>query len=137
MAVSVEGYASQHHLDFATGDGSHVHVLTGIVLMSFQGTSSLDYRRDQLTFEVPIPELPFGKGLRVVHWAPYVAPASFGNEGPPLSVGWAVDGFRLVNTGPVIETATIVCDLAVRDPGSFLYRVAYSLHLLGQHDDLP
>ena len=31
----------------------------------------------------------------------------------------------------------VACDLAVRDPGSFLYRLAYSLHLTGQHEALP
>jgi hypothetical protein len=47
-----------------------------------------------------------------------------------------VDAFGLVNTGPVITTATVSCDLAVRDPGSFLYRVSYSLHLIGQIEAL-
>ena len=136
MAVSVESYGSQHHVEFDAGNGLRVHVLTGVVIFYFQGRGN-DFIRDTLTFEVPIQGLPAGKGLRVEQWAPFVAPASIGNEGPALNLGWAVDGYRLENTGPVITVARVTCDLAVRDPGSHLYRVAYSLHLTGQFDDLP
>ena len=65
-----------------------------------------------------------------------VVPASFANEGRRSIRGWAVDAFRLVDTGPLITTATIGCDLAVRDSGSFLYRVCYSLHLIGELEDV-
>jgi hypothetical protein len=41
-----------------------------------------------------------------------------------------------VDTCPVVATATIGCDLAVRDSGSFLYRVRYSLHLIGELEDV-
>ena len=48
-----------------------------------------------------------------------------------------MDGFRLMNTAPVITIASVACDLAVRDPGSFVYRLPYSLHLTGQYEPLP
>jgi hypothetical protein len=136
VAVSVQSYGSRHHVEFDIGNGSRVHVLTGVVIFTFQGRGN-EFIRDTLTFEVPIQGLPAGKGLRVVQWAPFVTPASIGNEGPALNLGWAVDGFRLENTGPVISAAMVTCNLAVRDPGSYLYRVAYSLHVTGQLDDLP
>jgi hypothetical protein len=136
LAVSVQSYGSQHHVEFDTGNGLRVHVLTGVVIFTFQGRGN-DFIRDTLTFEVPIQGLPANKGLRVMQWAPFVTPASIGNEGPALNLGWAVDGFRLENTGPVITVARVTGNLAVRDPGSYLYRVAYSLHLTGQFDDLP
>ena len=56
------------------------------MIFSFQGAGQ-DFNREILTFEVPIPALPAGHGLRVVHWAPYVVPASVANDGPPLNTG--------------------------------------------------
>jgi hypothetical protein len=135
VSIPVHSYGSQHWVSFETGGGRHAYVLTGVVLFNLQGAGQ-DFKRDTLTFEVPIPALPAGQGLRVIHWAPSVVPASFANDGPPLNTGWAVDAFRLVNTGPVITTATVSCDVAVRDPGSFLYRVSYSLHLVGHIEAL-
>jgi hypothetical protein len=136
VPIPVASYGSRHWVSFDTGGGQRAYVLTGVVLFSFQGAGQ-DFKRDTLTFEVPIPNLPAGSGLRVVHWAPFVVPASFANDGPPLNTGWAVDAFRLLNTGPVIRTASVNCDLAVRDPGSFLYRVSYTLHLVGAVEPLP
>jgi hypothetical protein len=132
----VQSYGSQHHVEFETGNGLRVHVHTGVVIFIYQGRGN-EFIRDTLIFEVPIHGLPAGQGLRVQQWAPFVTPASIGNEGPALNTGWAVDGFRLENTGPVITVARVTCNLAVRDPGSYLYRVAYSLHLTGQFDNLP
>ena len=118
------------------GNGLRAHVLTGVVIFTFQGRGN-DFIRDTLTWRSPSRDYLPVRGLHVEQWAPFVTPASIGNEGPALNPGWAVDGFRLENTGPVITVARVTCDLAVRDQGSYLYRAAYSLHLTGQFDGLP
>ena len=125
MPLPVHGHESQHYVKFVTGEGLHAYVLTGVVLTSFRGSGD-HYSRDVLTFEVPIPGLPPEKGLRVVHWAPFVGPALIANNGAAINAAWAVDRFWLVNTGPVIATATVGCLLAVRDSDGYLLGLGYS-----------
>ena len=82
MAVTVDAYGSRHWLGFEAGNGLHVHVLTGLVIISFRGEGSLSWVHDTLTFEVPLPDLPAGQGLKVVQWAPYVAWHRLPTKGP-------------------------------------------------------
>jgi hypothetical protein len=86
--ISPQGYSSQHFVNFKTADGFISYTLTGIVLITFQGAATgSDFLRKPLTFEVPIPDLPPRKGLKLRHWAPFVTLGSISNDGSGSTPG--------------------------------------------------
>jgi hypothetical protein len=128
---------SRHHVVFETADGMRSYTLTGVAIGQLKGTGQ-QWFRSGTNFSIPIPDLPTGKGLKLVHWAPLVTLNSIANDSTAIDAGWAVDGFRLVDIGPtaIRDWVEVVCDLAVRDTDGFVLRLGYVVHLLGSVADL-
>jgi len=136
--IPPQGYSSQHFVNFKTADGLISYTLTGIVTITFQGAATgSDFLRKPLTFEVPIPDLPPRKGLKLRHWAPFVTLGSISNDGTAINAGWAVDDFSITNANTVMTSVGVATNLAVRDVDGFVLRVGYAIHLLGALADLP
>jgi hypothetical protein len=133
--VSSQGTASPHWVYFQLPDGRWTYTLSGVVLMTFQGQGA-DFRRDQLQFDVPIPDLPPGQGLKLHMWAPLVTLNAISNNGVSNDAGWAVDDFYLPEHGPMTRVR-VQAGLAVRDSDGFVLRVGYMINLLGTHERLP
>jgi hypothetical protein len=131
VIVTPSSYTSQHFVKYPTANGLLAYTMTGVALLAFKGTGQ-DFNRKTLELTVPIPDLPAGQGLQLVHWAPFVTLASISNDGPAANAAWAVDTFSLPNAGQVLTSQTIECQLAVRDIDGYLLRVAYTLHLVGK-----
>ena len=126
---------SPHHVVFETKDGLLSYTLTGVLVGELEG-SGQKWLRFTMNFGVPIPGLPSGKGLKLVHWAPVATLNSIANDSTAVDAGWAVDGFRLLDTTAVRNSVDLACDLAVRDADGFVLRVGFSIHLLGSVADL-
>ncbi len=130
--------SSQYYVYFPTANGSIHYTLTGVVETLVQGQATgTEFFRTQIIFNVPIPDLPSGKGLQLVHWAPFVTLNSISNDGVAENAGWAVDDFVVLNPGTISSTVTVQASLAVRDIDGFILRCGYELHLLGNIADIP
>src|SRR5690348_11311585 len=112
-AVAPQGIASPHFVYFQLPDGRWTYTLTGVVTMTFQGRDG-NWRRERISFDVEIPNLPPGKGKKIEWWAPFVTLNSVANNEVSNQAGWAVDDFFLVDTGPT-TVVKIDAGLAVRD----------------------
>jgi hypothetical protein len=128
---------SESYVYFTTAEGLLAYTLTGLVPITFKGTAGNDFLRDTLQFEVPIRQLPIGKGLQLVRWAPFVTLNSISNDGTAVNAGWAVDDFTIPFTEAPMTAVSVKCDLAVRDIDGYVLRVGYQIHLLGSLVDLP
>jgi len=131
-------------------------VLTGVMVVDFQGNNPHDWNRDTLNF-FPDIQAPlnfvlqsFGitqtpdttLGFNVLLWAPFVVPSSvFSRESGTVDAGFAVDAWRpLFASGQDAITNTKVthlynsfdADLAVRNNQATLHRVSYHLQLAGR-----
>lgn len=135
MALRETELITPHFVKYTTGNDLLAYTLTGVAGCLHKGTGQ-GYHHDTLTVVVPIPDLPDGKGLHLVHWAPFVTVASVSNDGEGDNVAWAVDWFRLTNASMVMREASVECQLAVRDIDGFILRVAYTVHLLGRLADI-
>jgi hypothetical protein len=129
--LTPSSYLSQHFVRFEVQPGLWSYVLTGVAGFTFKGTGN-GFNRKTLQLSVPIPGLPSGRGLSLVHWAPFVTLASISNDGPANNAAWAVDTFGMPSAGLVMNKATVDCQLAVRDVDGFILRAAYAIHLLGR-----
>ncbi len=78
--------------------------------MMYQGRNG-EFSHDRLQFDVPIPDLPPGKGLKIDMWAPLVTINAISNNGVSNDAGWAVDDFFLAVAGP---TTTVRVDAGSR-----------------------
>jgi hypothetical protein len=107
-----------------------------VVKLTMKGDGA-QYRRDKLTFDVQIPELPSRKGLKLVHWAPFVTLNSISNDNAAYDAAWAVDNFGLVSSDGPMRSVSVFCHLAVRDVDGFVLRLGYIVHLLGSLGDMP
>lgn len=130
------GLESQHHLRFTTQESLLAYTLTGVVPIKFQGTGPA-FTRDTLTFSVPVPELPAGKGLLPVDWTCYVGLNSISNDSTAINAAWAVDAFRIQPPKVALTAVIVEADLAVRDSDGFILRVGYVVQLVGSLADLP
>ena len=131
-------FDSQHWVDFDTADGRKAYTLTGVALTTFKGGETGEgWLRQDLMFDVAIPDLPQGKGLKLVHWAPFVTLNAIANDQLANNAGWAVDGFEVESPQQVMRSVRIRCKLAVRDIDGFILRVGYSIALLGSLEDMP
>jgi len=130
--------SSQYYVYFPTVNNLIAYTLTGVVLMTIQGRATgLDFYRTSFSFDVPIPDLPAGKGLQLVHWAPFVTLNSISNDGVAENAGWAVDDFAILNPGTVNNSVNVQAKVAVRDTDGYILRCGYEVHLLGKIADLP
>lgn len=71
-------FVSRHWLHTRTGDGRELVVLSGNVLVSLKGTSSVAWLRGQVRFRVEIGPgiLPEGMAFRADQWAVVVNPSA-------------------------------------------------------------
>jgi hypothetical protein len=132
FATYFSGFDAQHHLRTTTGDGRVLYVLTGVALIrDFHGTSDSAWVHGQLDFDVPIPDLPAGQGLRLAHWTTFAGLNAVANDGEGDDIAFAVDNFWLTETDRALRSARMHCGIAVRDVDGWLLRVGYNLNLLG------
>ena len=124
------GLENQHHILSQTPDGSWAYVLTGTAVMSFHAAGQ-DFTRGNIAFSVDLPGLPPGMGLRLIHWAPFVALASITNDNAATNAAWAVDRFQLNDWDRCRPFVRVSADLAVRDADGYILRLGYCVHLLG------
>jgi hypothetical protein len=136
FGLSSQGIESPHWVVYRTANDLLAYTLTGVVLLTFKGTGRR-YLREPFSFKVPIPELPDKKGLKLVHWAPFVTLNSISNDGPATDAAWAVDDFAVTDTASVLRSVPITTHLAVRDIDGFILRVGYVISLLGSLADVP
>jgi hypothetical protein len=136
FGLTSEGVESKQWVVFETPSGLLAYTLTGVVKLTMKGDGA-QFRRDKLTFTVPIPDLPPRKGLKFVHWAPFVTLNSISNDNAAYDAGWAVDDFGLESTGGAMLAVSVFCHLAIRDVDGFILRLGYVIHLLGSLEDLP
>ncbi|MGB9071797.1 MAG: hypothetical protein WCC22_03940 [Terriglobales bacterium] len=130
--------SSQYYVYYPTANGLTAYTLTGIVQMLVQGQATgVDFFRTPFFFDVPIPDLPPGKGLQLVHWAPFVTLNSISNDGVAENAGWAVDDFIVLRPEEVSRSVSMQANLAVRDIDGYILRCGYDIHLLGKISDLP
>lgn len=130
--------SSQYYVYFPTANGLIAYTLTGVVQMLVQGQATgTDFYRPVFYFDVPIPDLPAGKGLQLVHWAPFVTLNSISNDGVAENAGWAVDDFSVLRPETVSNSVSMQANLAVRDIDGYILRCGYEIHLLGSIADLP
>ena len=124
-------YESQHWTWHSTPvPGQRAYTLTGVALVTFQGTPGQRWRTTRSQRGDPRPA--GRKGLKLQHWARFVTLNAIANDHEAVDVGWAVDGFRLDNAGePSIRSAQVSAQLAARDADGFVLRVGYVIHLLG------
>ena len=131
-------------------------VLTGVMVIDFQGNNPHDWNRDTLTF-FPDIQAPLNSvlqslgitqppdttlGFDVLEWAPFVVPASvFSREAGTVDAGFAVDAWRakfafgqdtITNTRVTHLYSFFEADLAVRNDHATLHRVSYHLQLVGR-----
>jgi hypothetical protein len=135
--AEADSFVGPHFTYSKTGDGFDFIVLSGVVILGFKGTGT-DWRKSKfnviLSLEGPIRasgRTYHTTGIRLRHWAPHVAPNSIaGRTGANL--GFAVDGFRLVEVDGVISRVNLEVSVAVRLPAAFLHRISYHVTLIGK-----
>ena len=142
MAISIHHstepnrFRSIHGVQSTTGDGRQMVTLSGVVLTDVKGTGSSWYR-DQLILTIPAPvSCPANHGLRVQAWAPFVTVNAIYNKSHAVNAGWAVDDFWGPGPVVIIGDCTIYANIAVRDVDGWLYRVGYTLNLVGVYEEL-
>lgn len=105
--------------------------ITGSLRIGPNGVLMPDWRRKQLEFTVPIPDLPDDSLLRIIHWAPFVTLAGIVHK-TKLS-GFALDGFQakaIEQNGQ--DEFGVVVDLAVHDLEAAIFRLGYHIDLVGE-----
>jgi len=125
-------------------------VLTGVVLIDFQGQRTDDWRRDQfdliLDLRDPLKEsgrqAPPGSSLvfSVDQWAPYATINSIFDALQSVNAGYAVDSYRPLladrqdpNLGSIPRVFDgLEVDVAVRDTDAVILRVGYQVTLVGR-----
>jgi len=124
--------SSQYYVYFPAANGLIAYTLTGIAQMDVPGQATgSDYFRTSIVIVVPIPDLPAGKGLQLVHWAPFVTMNSISNDGAVVNAGWAVDDFIILRPDQVSASVSVQANLAVRNTTGHILRCGYEVHLLG------
>ena len=130
-------FRSTHYCRSTTADGFEHYHLTGIVIVNVKGESESEWKIEHVKMGIPVPRIPTGKGLRLRHWAPFVTLNSTYNHNKSNNSGHAVDDFFLPRSRDVIAAEVLVqTNLAVRDSDAWIYRVGYSVDLIGNYVDL-
>ncbi|MGI5130126.1 hypothetical protein ACQEVB_25215 [Pseudonocardia sp. CA-107938] len=129
-APTFVGFERQFHVVTDLGSGKRGYVITGTARMQFKAAGQ-DWSRGSITFDVPVPELAPGMGLRLIYWAPLVTLAAVSNDSVATDAGWAVDRFDLLMTHLCRRFVTVKADVAVRDADGWMWRLGYSVNLVG------
>ncbi|EWT01606.1 hypothetical protein N865_09885 [Intrasporangium oryzae NRRL B-24470] len=132
-------------------------VLTGVVDASIQGNSPHQWLHDTVSFlpdtisplnyaidhyGIPRPATSGSLAFSVDQWAPFASLSSIFDAGPSDNAGFAVDVWRPTSFTEVGDAVTgqvvgnifggIDVDVAVRDSDAWIYRIGYSITLLGR-----
>jgi hypothetical protein len=132
----VQGFISQHFTKYTTGEGHLAYTLTGIAATFAKGTGS-NWVHLHASLDIPIPDLPAGKALRLFFFAPFVTLNSIANDQAAINAGWAVDDFGIGAPAEPKRTLQVNTTLAVRDVDGFIFRIGYQVHLIGALVDQP
>jgi len=127
-----ELFRSKHWIHTKTGDNRELINLSGIALVHWKGTGQ-NWERDTLSLGFNLPNIiPDKKLLRIEQWTPLITLNAIYNKNHAVNAGWAVDEFW----GPgAVETPGYInlwANVAIRDIDGYLYRVAYSLSIIGR-----
>lgn len=114
-------------------------ILTGVVIVDFQGTTTADWRRDRLDIGLNFPYsfLPARKYFQIEHWAPFATINAVYNRREAIDAGWAIDAFGGPGARTIRETVRFWADMAVRDADGIVHRVGYTLTVSGRIVDEP
>lgn len=128
-------FVSKHWLHTKTVDDKEFVNLSGIAMLHWKGTGQT-WNRNRLLLVVDLPHIiPAGKLLKIEQWTPFITLNAIYNKNHAVNAGWAVDEFW----GPgAVETSNYIhlwATIAIRDIDGYLYRVAYSLSLVGRFVD--
>lgn len=141
MAIDIhdgqpDRFVSQHSVVTRTPDGDRFWILTGIALIGLEGTGST-WRREEINLGVTVPGIPRNQGLQLKQWTPFVTLNAIANNGEARNAGWAVDRFHLRDPRtPALQRVVINTRVAVRDSDGWIFRVGYTLHLIGSFVDV-
>lgn len=134
---ALDRFESLHSVHTVTGDHKHLITLSGIVRIDFQGTSSKEWRVEDISIIPKIIYIPQYKALKVEHWAPFVSINSIFNKETANNAGWGVDSFGCVFSSserlihfrhPYVEMRNRI---SVRDNDGWILKVGYHLTLSG------
>lgn len=115
-------------------DANRLFIATGVVIINFMGINN-DFLRDSVTFNIPKegatnPADP-ASDLLVTNFRDSVVsvfPASAQSTSGTI-IGWAVDEADTVSNGTRV---TLTAQLAVRGPGTTLFRIGYHVSILAR-----
>lgn len=131
-----ERFESLHSVRTITGDKKQLITLTGVVRIDLKGSSTKNWREEEVIICPRIVYIPKDRALQLEHWAPFVTINAIYNEKTAVDAGWAVNNFSLelppenkvTYRYPHIEIKTRVL---VRDSDGWLFRVGYQVTLSG------
>ncbi len=130
-------FKSKHWVHARTGDGKELITISGIILADFKGAGQ-DWKAERYEFEIKSPSIiPAGKALQVEQWCPLITLNAIHNRDRSYNAGWAVDKFGGPGATQIITSFDLWANLAVRDIDGFLFRVGYTVTLLGNFVDNP
>jgi hypothetical protein len=137
-------------------DQKFLLTLSGVASCNFTNASGDDWLRDTVKLQpdiqavltwassnyfLPVPPGPFYYAFQVEQWAAHATMNSIFDKGQSIDAGFAVDSWEKeffsaqdVINGSIINTLwnALVVNLAIRDVDAWLYRVGYTLTLLGK-----
>lgn len=128
---------SQYFSFFDLPNNQRAYTLTGVAVCTMQGGGGGRWKHERLYVIVPIPGLPGGQGLKLIHWAPFFTLNSISNDGVANDAGWAVDTWdwslppNKTENDPLTNVRYDV-HCAVGDSDGFVLRVGYNIGLVGQ-----
>jgi hypothetical protein len=105
--------------------------LSGVVVTNRKGES--ERRRDTLTIGPKVPIL-VGKMLVIEQGAPFVTINAIWNKDQSVNSGFAVDAFR-ITSNKAYDYIPIEISFAVKDANAWLYRIGYSVTIVGRYDN--
>jgi hypothetical protein len=142
-------FGSQHSIRSALSNEKQLIILSGIVLVDYKGpaehvgeATQFNWHREQFGFTIDFDSaLPPDKWFQIEQSAPIVSLNAFEVQVPPdagfFGGGWyhypgiAVDSFWLDFSTGGFRDLMLRGDVAIKYPGSQLFRVAYHITLIG------
>ena len=132
-------------------------VLSGVAIVDVKGNSGATWLRETVSmrpmlysalnyavnrWQIPTPTDSFGIEFETEQWAPMVSLSSVYNQNESINSGFAVDAWRLNPFGSGNDAITnqpfnrlfsgIQADIAVRDTDAWIFRLSYTIALLGK-----
>lgn len=144
MAITIDQYAAQNYLTIPIQDGHYMIALSGVALLDLKGGGDGSWIHDTALMSISLDQPlrltghPSGEHLlafALQQWTPLVTPSAFsGYE----NFGVAVDSFYIDwEGGSPLQFIDLYADVATRDNNADLWRIGYSLLLIGDVVEVP